>query len=166
MSFDQVRLMNESWFAEYLTKPVDGPEHESLREELWIGGSDVACCYYLGMLTNQNYFARPLDDLWRDITDYVVRHASPDAIAFAHNATLEMANFALPFLKDQFDHAYGTHHKRTKEHNGMVLLLKNPGWTDEQIRAAVNTTEKQMHRWSWYRRARAVQRWHENSKRE
>ena len=57
--------MSESWFAEYFANPVDGPEHESLREELWIGGSDHACRYYLSLLTNQDYFALSLDVLWR-----------------------------------------------------------------------------------------------------
>ena len=50
--------------------------------------------------------------------------------------------------------------KLTKEDKGMILLLEHPNWTDEKIRTAVKTTEKQMNHWSWYKRARAVQSWH------
>lgn len=42
--------MSEHWFAKYLDLPVDGPEHVERRAELWIGGSDIVCGYYLSLM--------------------------------------------------------------------------------------------------------------------
>jgi len=45
-----------------------------------------------------------------------------------------------------------------KEDQGMILLVQHPDWTDEQIRRAVKTTEKQMKRWSNFNTARVAQK--------
>jgi hypothetical protein len=47
------RLRATNGFPNYLGKPIDEPEHEALRRELWIGGADIAC-YYLSMLTGRD----------------------------------------------------------------------------------------------------------------
>jgi hypothetical protein len=112
------------------------------------------------MLTGRDYFLLPLDDLWRDLVQYVAEHASPSAIAFGHNSTAEISDFALPFLKQQFQSAFGIDAKLSKQDKGLILLLEHPEWSDEQVRVAVKTTQKQMARWATYRRARAVQGWH------
>jgi hypothetical protein len=152
-----------SWFAENRDKPVGGPEHQAYRDEAWIGGADCACCHYLTMLTRRDYFLLPLTVLWRDIVKYAAAHASPSAIAFGYKSTPEISEFALPFLKQQFQKAFGIEVKLTKEEKGLILLLKHPEWSDEQIRVAVKTTEKQMARWGLYRRARAVQGWYQSA---
>ena len=119
------------------------------------------CRYYLSMLIERDYFVLPLADLWRDLTEYVVRHASPKAIAFAPHKQ-EMTHFAVPFLREQFNQAFGIEGRFTKEERGMILLLKHPDWSDEQIRRAVKTTPKQiMNRWTDYRYARILQDWYE-----
>jgi hypothetical protein len=154
--------MKKSWFKNYFDKPIDGPEHQSLRSELWIVGIFHACRYYLSMLKNIDYFERSLSELDKDVVEYVALHASPKAIVFAYRPD-EFTDFALPFLKHQFNQAFKINEKLTKEEKGMILLLEHPDWTDEQIRIAVKTTEKQMKRWSWFCRARAVQSWQKDS---
>ena len=150
-----------SWLAENSDKPVGGREHQAFRDELWIGGADWACRYYLSMLTARDYFLPPLSELWRDLVQYVAEHASPNARAFGYKSTPEISEFALPFLKRQFEEAFGIEARLNKEERGLILLLKHPEWSDERIRDALNTTDKQMARWSWYRRARAVQGWYQ-----
>lgn len=49
-----------SWLAENRDKPVAGLEHQRYRDDLWIGGTDIACRYYLSMLTDRDY--RIIDD--------------------------------------------------------------------------------------------------------
>ena len=150
--------------AENGDKPVGGCEHQAFRDELWIGGADWACCYYLSMLTDRDYFLLPLPRLWRDLVQYVVEHATPNAIAFGYESTSEISEFVLPFLKMRFEQAFGIGAKLNKAERGLILLLEHPEWTDEQIRVALKTTDKQMTRWSWYRRARAVQGWYRSAR--
>lgn len=149
-----------SWLTENGDKPVGGPEHQAFREELWIGGADWACRYYFSMLIDRDYFLLPLPVLWRDLVQYLAEHASPNAVAFGYRSTPEISEFALPFLKEQFQQAFGIPAKLKKSERGLILLLKHPEWSDEQIRLVLKTTHKQMARWPWYRRARAVQGWY------
>ncbi len=44
----------------------------------------------------------------------------------------------------------------------MILLVQHPDWTDEQIRQAVNTTDKQMKRWGNFNAARVAQKHYRN----
>jgi hypothetical protein len=144
------------WLTRYFNKPVDGREHRLKREELWIGGDCIACMYYLGMMRNKDYSDLTLEDLDNDIIEFIIQYASPNASVFAHSK-MDIDCIALPFLKQRFHLVFDIDLKLTKEEKGVILLLKNPDWTDEQIRLALKTTEKQMSHWLRYRRARAIQ---------
>lgn len=148
--------MGGHWFTKYLKLPVDGPEHVALREQLWIGGDDQVSGYYLSMLTSRNQLSLTVERRWDEIRRFVLKHTSPRANSILHER-LNVAMFSLPFLKQKFDEEFGQTRRVGKEERALVLLLTHPDWSDERIRAELETTQKQMSRWSLYKYARIVQ---------
>ena len=146
------------YYATLIRTPLHDPEHVRMLERLPEYQCGMfSCQYYLSMIQQRDYFATNKDEFPAALRAYVIHHAAPDAMAFDGS---EFEEFVEPFMKQQFEIHFGLDsHPRTKEEEGMVNLIEHPEWDDEQIRRSVNTTDKQMDRWRWYRRARAVQRW-------
>jgi hypothetical protein len=153
----------KSIFSEYLALPKDSPQHKELREELWLGGHEHACRYYLSIILGHDFFVVSGDDFLKAAQEYVVAKTCPEAIQFC--CTRGHFQFVMPFLKREWEIAEGMSGQRRigKEERGMILLIEHPDWTDEQIRQAVSTTDKQMKRWGRFNEARAAQKHYKNA---
>lgn len=151
-------MATKSAFSKYLALPKDHPQHRQFREELWLGGSEVACRYYLSMILKRDFFVASADDFVKSLQEYVVAKSCPEAIQFC--CTRLHVHIVLPFLKREWEVAEGVAGERRvgKEEQRMILLVQHPYWTDEQIRRAVKTTDKQMRRWARFNEARAAQK--------
>jgi hypothetical protein len=149
-------------FSEYLALPKDHPKHRQLREELWLGGEEHACRYYLSIILGCDFYAVSNDEFLKAVQDYVIATTCPEAIQFC--CTRLHYGFVMKFLKRQCEIGEGESGqcRISKEDQGMILLLQHPVWTDEQIRAAVKTTDKQMKRWSSFNYARVAQKAYKN----
>ena len=152
----------KNMFSEYLALPKDSPQHRSFREELWLGGSAHACRYYLSIILGRDFFAVSDEKFLKAVQEYIVAKTCPDAIQFC--CRQYHLQFVVSFLKREREIAEGSSEKRriSKDEQGLILLIKHPDWTDEQIREAVQTTSKQMKRWSTYNAARAAQKHYKN----
>jgi len=149
-------------FSEYLALPKDHPRHRQFREELWLGGEEHACRYYLSILLGRDFYAVSNGEFLSAVQEYVIAKTCPEAIQFC--CTRLHYRFVMPFLKREWEISEGESGQRRigKEDQGMILLVQHPDWTDEQIRRAVKTTEKQMKRWGNFNAARAAQKHYEN----
>jgi hypothetical protein len=154
--------MPASIFSEYLAMPKDSPQHRQLRDELWLGGEEHACRYYLSILMGRDFFAVSNDEFLKTVLEYVVAKTCPEAIHFC--CTRGHFQFVMPFLKREWETAEGIAGQRHvgKEERAMILLIEHPKWTDEQFRRALKTTEKQMKRWSRFNSARIAQQHYKN----
>ncbi len=151
-------VMSKSVFSECLALPKNSPQHIRLREELWLGGASHACRYYLSIILGRELFATSDDEFLKAAQEYIVAKTCPEAIQFC--CTPGHFQFVMPFLKREWEVAEGTAEQRRlkKVEQCLVLLLNHPDWTDEQIRKAVKTTDKQMKRWGTFNAARAAHR--------
>jgi hypothetical protein len=150
--------MTEHLSETYLALPPNDPVHAMFRENITRIGDDFACSYYLSVLTGRNYFVLPLEDARRDAGHFVIEKTSLASSVFFRDLGYVLY-FAVPFLKRHFNAEHGLPpEKLNKETQGLLLLLEHPDWSDEQVRQAVHTTQKQMARWSTYNLARIVQR--------
>ncbi len=152
----------KSIFSEYLALLKNSPQHRQLREELWLGGDEHACRYYLSIILGCDFFAVPSDEFLKAVQEYVVAKTCPKAIQFC--CTLGHFQFVMPFLKREWELAEGVADERHvgKEEHAMILMVEHPDWTDEQVRGAVKTTAKQMKRWARFNEARAAQKHYRN----
>jgi hypothetical protein len=150
--------MAKNYFSECLAKPKDSQQHQQLREELWLCGPEYICKYYLSVLTKHDFFDATDDVFLTAVREYLASHACPEAVQFCVSTYHLM--FLIPFLMQQWELAEGNHGTKqfSMEERALVMLVNNPDWTDETIREAVGTTEKQMKRWSTFRAARAAQK--------
>ncbi len=92
-------------FSEYLALPKDSPQHRQLREELWLGGSEHACRYYLSIVLGRDFFTVPSDGFLKAAQEYVVANTCPEAIQFC--CTQGHLQFVEPFLKRAWETAEG-----------------------------------------------------------
>ena len=153
--------MPSNIFSEYLALPKDHPKHRQFREELWLGGEEHACRYYLSIILGRDFYAVSNDEFLKAVQEYMVARTCPEAIQFC--CTRLHYRFVMPLLKWEWETAEGISDRRIgKEEQGMILLVQHPEWTDEQIRAAVKTTAKQMKRWSSFNYARVAQKHYKN----
>ena len=99
--------------------------------------------------------------LSRIAQEYIVAKTGPEAIPFCCMSGLQ---FVMPYLKREWEAVEGITGQRriSKEDQGMILLIEHPDWTDEQIRQAVKTTDKQMMRWSNFNAARSAQKYYKD----
>jgi len=154
-------MQAKSIFSKYLALPKDHPQHRQFREDLWLGGPEVGCRYYLSMILKRDFFAASVEDFVKALQEYVVARTCPEAIQLC--CTWLHIHFVLPFLKWEWETAEGISDRRLgKEKQGMILLVQHPEWTNEQIREAVKTTAKQMQRWSAFNEARVAQKHYKN----
>ena len=130
-------MTTKNVFSESLALPKESPQHRQLREELWLGGADHACRYYLSIILRRDLFAVPSGEFLKAAQEYVVARTCPEAVQFCR--THGHLQFVEPFLKREWETAEGVVGQRRvgKEEQGMVLLVQHPDWTDEQIRQAV-----------------------------
>jgi hypothetical protein len=144
--------------SEYLALPKDSPEHKRLRDELWLGGPDHACRYYMSILLGRDFFVLSHNELLKAVQEYVVAKSSAQAIEFCYS--VRHFDVVKPFLRRECEIAEGVAGQRCigKEEQGTIMLVQHPDWTDEQIRRAVNTTAKQMQRWTIFKAARVMQK--------
>jgi hypothetical protein len=149
-------------FSEYLKKPIDSPEQQRLRDELWLVGPAHACRYYLSILIGQDLYAKTAAEFLATLREYVVRHASPEARQFC--ITEYHLQFVLPFLKHQYG-AMRQHKDQTPpsvEDQALLVLLQHPDWTDAEVCATVGTTENPLKRCSTFTAARVAQAHYRN----
>lgn len=149
------------FYAKLIEEPIGSPEHVRLRDALPVYQCGMfSCQYFLSMLEGRDYFVTCIDEFAERLRGFVAEKASPRSLEFD---SAEFDEFVVPFMQKQFEDRFFTRASRmSKEERGMVTLIEHPEWSDEQIRQSVNTTHKQMTRWRWYRRARAVQGWNTN----
>jgi hypothetical protein len=147
--------MSPSIFSEYLALPKNSPQHQLLREQLWLGGVMHECQYYLSVLLERDFFACSTEEFLKEVRLYLSQKCGPEAVQFCSG--IGDLNAVLPFLKQRYQETEG-HVSLSKEERALVLLLQNSSWSDEQIRTAVRTTERQMRRWPSYKIARRTQK--------
>ena len=89
--------------------------------------------------------------------DHTCEDASQSALRIYHLA------FLLPFLRQQYESKEGRRFWRPSKRNGASFCYCSiPTATDGQVRETVDTTEKQMKRWSQFQAARAAQSHYRN----
>jgi hypothetical protein len=127
-----------------------------------LGGAAHACRYYLSIILDRDFFAASDDEFLKAVQEYVISKTCAEALQFC--CTHNHLQFVMPFLKQEWESVEGTSGQRriSKQEQGLILLVRHPDWTDEQIRKAVNTTEKQMKRWGIHNAARTAQKHYKN----
>jgi hypothetical protein len=146
-----------SAFSHYLKQPIDSPEHRQFRADLWLGGSEFTCRYYLSLLVRRDLSDMPGSDFLSLLREYITDHTCAAAAQFC--VTEGHLQFVLPFLKLQC----GDDTERlSKEERALVLLVQHPDWADDRIREAVGTTENAMKRWTTFNYARIAQTHYRN----
>jgi hypothetical protein len=145
-------------YAKYIALPEDDQERVDFELGHWIGGDNIVCQWQLSVLTGRDVWSMSRAGDWRahktpllDFCRARLPEASCDAIA-----RLSGDRFARIYLQDLRRRAGCTIFGPLKKPDrAVILLLKNPDWTDEQIAKRLPTTLKQLRRFSTYNHLRS-----------
>jgi hypothetical protein len=131
-----------------LAAAEDSEEHKSFRIEMCemrLLGDEGACRYYLSKLTDLDQFALWSDEFCENMREYVVGLTNGGAAVFPFD--LYTIGFMVSVLKHEFERSRSRKSVTlSKREKAIVLLLRYPSWSDEQIANAIPTTIKQLQR--------------------
>jgi hypothetical protein len=143
--------------AERFDLPLEDPKHRQLRDDAWIGGPCNEAMYYLGWLQGRNPYDEGFDAFLEKLKS-TFQELFPQS-PWLHDSTYS-ANFFLIWIKAKYRESHEGKRfpirrpPQPKNEKAVILLMENPALTDEDIRRQLNTTEKQMQRWTDYKLAR------------
>jgi hypothetical protein len=147
------RLGANNPFSHALLFPFEHPSHKNIYSDLCeyhLLGNYGKCRYYLSMITGIDHFALWTNEYVVNTKEYVLTQTSGTASCFVFDSYT--VDFMTPLLKKKFVYMFeklGI--KMSKCEDAIVLRLKHPDWSDEQIANAVPTTVKQLNRCSDYK---------------
>jgi hypothetical protein len=139
-------------YAKYIALPEDDPERVAFEQDHWIGGSFLVCQWQLSVLAGRDLWSLPLEAYGTALVEFC-RSRLPGVSC----AALARSDYsARIYLQDLRRRAGSTIFGPLKKPDrAVILLLKNPDWTDEQIAERVPTTLKQLRRFSTYNHLRS-----------
>jgi hypothetical protein len=133
--------------ARLFDAPFDSPEHATVKEHGWIGGTQISSTYYLGMLLSENLFRIPDETVREKTREFLVDETSPEGARVMEDVA--GYDFAVELLRFRFYERYEPEKaKANKRYLALKLLLTDPNIAFDRLAASVGTTIKQLARHS------------------